>query len=187
MRIAISGTHFIGKSTLSEDFIKKYPTYKYEIEPYYQLQEESVFELSLEPTVESLLEQLDHSINQLHKCKNEKNVIFDRCPIDFLAYAMCALDEDSTDINQSEFAERFSEIKEALKHLDLIVFLPIDRENSIEYTEENPAYRRAVDKNFKKLYWDETLDIFPKYGSPRIIEIAGDRTTRIKILESYLL
>lgn len=39
MRIAVSGTHFIGKSTLIEDFIKKYPSYRCEIEPYYKLQD----------------------------------------------------------------------------------------------------------------------------------------------------
>ena len=40
MRIAVSGTHFIGKSTLIEDFIKRHPQYKCALEPYYQLQNE---------------------------------------------------------------------------------------------------------------------------------------------------
>ncbi len=144
MRIAVSGTHFIGKSTLIEDFIKAHPDYKYEIEPYYKLQDEKSMELSLESSLDSLLEQLDYSINQLNECANERNIIFDRCPVDFLAYAMCALDQDSIDINDSEVSERFPEIKEALNHLDLIVFLPMTKENSIEYTEENPAYRKAA-------------------------------------------
>lgn len=187
MRIAVSGTHFIGKSTLIEDFIKKHPDYKREIEPYYKLQDEKTMELSLEPSIESLLEQLDYSIEQLHTHANERNIIFDRCPIDFLAYTMCALDQDSIDINDSEVSEKFPEIKEALNHLDLIVFLPIDKENSIEYTEENPFYQKAADKCFKKIYRDEICDIFPRYGHPKIIEISGDRKERIKKLESYLV
>jgi hypothetical protein len=40
MRIAVSGTHFIGKSTLIEDFITAHPDYTCEIEPYYKLQDE---------------------------------------------------------------------------------------------------------------------------------------------------
>lgn len=187
MRIAISGTHFIGKSTLIEDFIKKYPHYRCEIEPYYKLQDEQSMELSLEPSLDSLLEQLDYSINQLNECAAEKDIIFDRCPVDFLAYAMCALDQDFIDINDSEVSERFPEIKEALNHLDLIVFLPISKENAIEYTEENPAYRKAADKNFKKIYRDEICDIFPRYSHPRIIEISGERAARIKKLESCLI
>ena len=186
MRIAVSGTHFMGKSTLIEDFIKKHPNYKCEIEPYYKLQDEKTMELSLEPSLDSLLEQLDYSIEQLNQHANEHHIIFDRCPIDFIAYAMCAPDHDSVDINDSEISERFPEVKEALNNLDLIVFLPITKENSIVYTEENPAYRKAADKYFKKIYRDDICDIFPRYGHPKIIEIWGDRLMRIKKLESYI-
>ncbi len=35
------------------------------------------------------------------------------------------------------------------------------KENSIEYTEENPAYRKAADKWLKKKYRDDICDIFP--------------------------
>lgn len=183
MRIAVSGTHFMGKSTLIEDFIKKHADYKYEIEPFYKLAEEKLVDLSLEPSLDSLLEQLDYSVEQLNINANEQNIIFDRCPIDFIAYAMC---QETIDINQSEVAERFSEVKEALNNLDLIVFLPITKENFIEYTEENPAYRKAADKCFKKIYRDEIYDIFPRFNHPKIIELWGDRSTRIKKLESYL-
>lgn len=187
MRIAVSGTHFIGKSTLIEDFIKQHPDYKCEIEPYYELQNEKSMELSLEPSLDSLLEQLDFSIFQINESENEKNIIFDRCPVDFLAYAMCTLDQDDININDSEVVERFPDIKSALNNLDLIVFLPITKENSIEYTEENPAYRRLADKFFKKIYRDDICDIFPRYNHPKIIEIYGDRIVRLKNLESYLI
>src|SRR5438067_390817 len=97
MHIAVSGTHFMGKSTLIDDFIKAHPEYKCEIEPYYKLQDEKSMELSLEPTLDSLLEQLDYSIEQLNKCANKQNVIFDRCPIDFIAYSMYIADQDLID------------------------------------------------------------------------------------------
>lgn len=187
MRIAVSGTHFIGKSTLIEDFIKRHPDYKCEIEPYHKLQEVQAMELSLEPSLDSLLEQLDYSIEQLNKHANEGSIIFDRCPIDFIAYAMCVADHDSININDTEVAERFYDVKEALNNLDLIIFLPISKEHSIEYTEENSAYRKAADNWFKKIYRDDICDIFPKYGHPRIAEIYGDRLTRVKKLESYLI
>jgi hypothetical protein len=187
MRIAVSGTHFIGKTTLIEDFLKKHPDYRCEKEAYYKLQDAKEMELSLELSLDSLLEQLDYSIEQLNKTANEKNVIFDRCPIDFIAYSMIDLEQDSLDINDSEVSKRFDEIKTALNTLDLILFLPITKENSIEYTEENPAYRKSADKYFKKIYRDEVCDIFPRYGHPKIIEIWGDRIARIKKIESYLL
>lgn len=183
MRIAISGTHFIGKSTLIEDFIKRHPEYKIEKEPYYHLQEEKALELSLEPSLDSILEQLDYSIEQLNRCANEPNVIFDRCPIDFIAYSMCALAQDSVEINDSEVSERFPDIKAALNNLDVIVFIPITKENPITYTEENPAYRKAADRYFKDIYRNDVCDVFPRYGHPKIIEIWGDRVSRIRKLE----
>ena len=187
MRIAISGTHFMGKSTFIEDFIEKYPSYKHEAEPYYRFQEEISTGLSLEPCLDSFLEQLDYSINQLNECATEQNVIFDRCPVDFLAYIMCELDKESIDINDSEVSERFADVKAALNHLDLIIFLPITKEHPIEYTEENSAYRKAADKCFKKLYRDDACDIFPRYDHPKIIEISGDRATRLRKLENCLI
>ncbi|MCD6039994.1 MAG: hypothetical protein K0S27_1394 [Gammaproteobacteria bacterium] len=186
MRIAVSGTHFIGKTTLIEDFLKRHPNYRGEKEAYYKLQDEKSMELSMEPSLDSLLEQLDYSIKQLNETAKERNVIFDRCPIDFIAYSMIALEQDSLDINDSEISERFDEIKIALNTLDLILFLPLTKENPIEYTEENPAYRKAANKYFKKIYRDEVGDIFPRYGYPKIIEISGDRAARIKKIESYL-
>jgi hypothetical protein len=143
-------------------------------------------ELSLDPSIDSLIEQLDYSIDQLFKCTDQQNIIFDRCPVDFLAYAMCTLAEDSIPINDSEVADRFDDIKEALNNLDLIVFLPITKENAIEYTEENPAYRQTADRYFKKIYRDDICDIFPRYNHPKIVEIAGDRLTRLKKLEGLL-
>lgn len=88
MRIAVSGTHFMGKSTLIEDFIKRHPDYKQELEPYDQLQEVKDMELSVEPSLDSMLEELDYSIKQLNQCAKETNIIFDRCPVDFISYAI---------------------------------------------------------------------------------------------------
>ena len=186
MRIAVSGTHYMGKSTLIEDFIETHPEYRKEIEAYYRLQETKEMESSLEPSLESLIEQLDYSIEQLNECANEANVIFDRCPVDYLAYAMTLANQESFDINDSEIMERLSEIKEALNHLDIIVFLPITHEHCIDYTEENPVFRKKADQFFKQLYRDEIVDIFPRYNHPKIIELWGDRKARIKSLENYI-
>jgi hypothetical protein len=186
MHRAISGTHFNGKSTLIEDFIKAHPNYQYEPEPYDQLQDEGAMELSLEPSFSNLVVQLNFSIGRLNKLANEKDIIFDRCPIDFIAYAMCLAEQGTFDIHDTEVAEKFSEVTEALNNIDLIVFLPIDKENPIEYTEENPIFRKRADKYFRKIYRDDLFDIFPKYNHPRIIELSGDRITRMKKLENHL-
>lgn len=187
MQIAISGTHFIGKSTLIKDFIKKHPHYAYEMEPYYQLQNQGVEEFSEELTLDCVLKQLEYSIELLNTKKNEKNIIFDRCPVDFIAYAMYIADQRHIDLHDTMIAEKFSEIKDALSGLDLIVFLPMTKEHQIDYDEEDAAYRKTIDRNFKKIYRDEVYDLFPGYNHPKIIEIWGDRLIRVKKLETYLV
>ncbi|MBS0290318.1 MAG: AAA family ATPase [Proteobacteria bacterium] len=176
----------MGKSTLIADFIKAHPEYSTVIEPYYHLQNQKEIELSLEPTIESLVEQLDQSIEDLNQHASKTNVIFDRCPIDFIAYALCILQNDDVNIHDTEISERFPEVKKALNNLDFIFFLPMTKEHIIEYPEENPTYRRAADSAFKKIYRDDVCDIFPRYGHPKIIELWGDRLTRVKKLESCL-
>lgn len=185
MRIAVSGTHFMGKSTLIHDLIKTHPEYKYESEPYHQLEEQG-FEFSIEPTLECFLKQLDYSIERLNQTSHKHNIIYDRCPVDFIAYAMYIADQEFTDINQSYIAERFPMVKETLNTLDLIVFLPITKENMIHYDEVDSAYRTAIDHCFKKLYLDEACDILPSYDHPRIMEVWGNRQSRIKKINHYL-
>jgi len=187
MRIAISGTHQIGKTTLSNDFIKTHPEYVIQQEPYHILQDEHGIEFSEQPTLECLITQLDYSIELLNKSSNVKNIIFDRCPVDFIAYAMYITDENFTDINDSAIAEKFPEIKDALENLDLIVFLPITKGYDMDDVyHEDAEYRQAIDRNFRKLYFDEVCDIFPGYQQPKIIELYGNRNERLKKLESYL-
>jgi hypothetical protein len=185
MRIAISGTHFMGKTTLIDDVISKHPDYKNIIEPYHQLADEGSA-LSDEPTLESLLEQLTFSLEQLNLHGGEKNVIFDRCPLDFVAYAMCAADQEGIDLHDTEIAELFPEIIEALSQLDLIVFLPITNQHMIHFTEDNPAYRKMADACFKKIYRDDIYDLFPDNHHPEIIEMWGSRAERLQKLENYL-
>ena len=107
-------------------------------------------------------------------------------PDRFYLLSMCIANQESIDINDSEVSERFSDVKAGLNNLDLIVFLAITKEYLIEYTEGNSVYRKAADECFKKIYRDDIRDLFPKYGHSRIIEILGDRITRIKKLESCL-
>ncbi len=187
MRIAISGTHYMGKSTMISDFLKSHPEYPYEIEASFRLQEEEGSEFPAAPILECLLMELDYTIERLNQCAGITNIIFDRCPVDYIAYAMYISQQDQLDINDNEIAERFPLIKMALQNLDLIVFLPITKEHLIHHIEdEDIIFRKAVDSCFKKLYRDEIYDIFTGYQQPKVIELWGNRQERIKKLETYL-
>ncbi len=130
MYIAISGTHFIGKSTLINDFIKKHPDYYCEIEPHHQLQNDHGVEFSEELTLDCILKQLDYSIERINYRANKTDIIFDRCPVDFIAYAMHIIGRCQIDLNDTDIGERLPLVKDALKKLNLIVFLPITKEHT---------------------------------------------------------
>ena len=85
MRVAVSGTHGSGKTTLVEDFVTAHPEYVHVPEPFEMLSEAGAA-FSDPPTIADYLEQLEHSIETLHAHEAEANVIFDRCPLDFVAY-----------------------------------------------------------------------------------------------------
>jgi sulfur carrier protein ThiS len=187
MRIAISGTHCMGKTTLIQDFLKIHPEYLFEEEPYYQLQEKHGVEFSEELTLEDFIEQLDYSVAQLNLKAVPQNIIFERCPIDFVAYVKYTAEQEEIYLENTSIPEKFSEIKEALENLDLIVFLPMTKENPIRCTEsEDMIFRKAIDGILKQIYREELFDLFPRYDHPQIAEIWGSPQERIKKLEEEL-
>src|SRR6185503_15826359 len=124
MRIAVSGTHGVGKSTLIDEFVRRQPEFVHEPEPYTVLVEDLGEEFSAEPCVEDFRRQLEFNIERLRQYAPGENVIYERCPVDFLAY-IHALDPKSAE-------ELLDSITEAMQQLDLIVYLPFDATNATD-------------------------------------------------------
>jgi len=109
MRIAVSGTHFSGKSTLVASLLKYLPSYTGVDEPYFLLEQEG-YEFSHPPLLEDFEEQLKRSILAINE--SQKDTIFDRCPLDCLAY-MLAL---SKNLDEKLWTEQ---IEAAIERLNL--------------------------------------------------------------------
>jgi hypothetical protein len=118
MRIAVSGTHGIGKSTLIDEFLRAHPEFVHEPEPYTVLVEDYGEEFSAEPCFEDFRRQLEFNIDRLRKHASGEKVIYERCPIDFIAY-MDVLDPNNT----------APPLEPLSKYLDLIVYLPIEADD----------------------------------------------------------
>ena len=84
MRIAVSGTHFSGKSTLVEALSEALPQYKLSKSRTPSCRRRDTSSLRC-PLSESFELQMERSIELLDE--GEPNVIFDRCPADFLGYS----------------------------------------------------------------------------------------------------
>src|SRR5215204_3817681 len=96
MRIAVSGTHGTGKSTLIDAFLRAHPDFTHEPEPYTVLVEDFGEEFSAVPCVEDFFRQLEFNVDRLRQHARAERVLYERCPIDFLAY-IDALDSRSND------------------------------------------------------------------------------------------
>jgi hypothetical protein len=174
MRIAVSGTHGVGKSTLIDAFLSQHQEFVYEPEPYTVLMEDLGEEFAAEPCVEDFQRQLAFNIERLGQHKADENVIYERCPIDFLAY-IAALDQKSA-------IALVESVSEAMQHLDLIVYLPFDGTSKAD---EYPKLQRAVDGKLISFFREGEFDIT---SSTNVIVVEAEGTTaqRLRVLEQSM-
>ena len=174
MRIAVSGTHCTGKSTLIDEFLRAHPEFAHEPEPYTVLVEDFGEEFSAEPCVEDFYRQLEFNIDRLRQHARGKRVIYERCPLDFFAY-IDALDPQSAEPS-------LGLISDPMQNLDLIVYLPLDVEIS---ESEYPKLRKAVDRRLSAILRDDEFGIFSSC-SAAIIEVSGSTAQRLRVIESHI-
>lgn len=192
MKICISGTHCVGKSTYVKDFIKNWPNYVTPERSYRDYIVEKNIPHSKEGTEESQRIILNALLDQSQEYSKNDNVIFDRCILDNLAY--------SSWLNlNGKVSDKFLDesrilIREAIKTFDIIFFIPLTNVAPVELTEDilrdtDPVYREEIDNIFKvfvKSYNQRDGRVFPTDDSPPIIEIFGNPIERIKMTELYL-
>lgn len=151
MRIAISGTHFSGKSTLVEELSRLLPKYLTVEEPYHLLVDEG-HDFPELPSVEDFELQLKRSIACLEE--DEPDVLFDRCPADLLAYLLTHEEGDAFDL------ERWlPRVQAAVETLDLIVFLPVEERDRIPLpASEDAEFRMLVDEKLREILLENVFD-----------------------------
>jgi hypothetical protein len=184
MRIAVSGTHCSGKTTLVEDFLLRHPQYEHEPEPYEWLTEIRGTGFSSELTAADVWQQLEISIERLSLHGPGSNVIAERSPLDFLAYleALRVLGREDTSRMLDSARELASR---GMEHVDLLVGLPLNDEDGIEAPEsEDPELREAMNLALVEIIENEWDDL--SSGRMRLAEIAGTREERLGALESAL-
>lgn len=174
MRIAVSGAHLTGKTTLAGQLSSQLKGYSLLEEPYYELLEQG-HEFSELPGIEDFELQLDESINQI-KSSGEKT-IFDRCPLDFLSYIQAHKDSRFFEIN--DWKEK---IDDAMDQLDLVVFVPVESPDIIDSSQsEYPELRDEVNSGIRNLIYDYEL----KSGF-KAIEVSGNINNRLNRILGFI-
>lgn len=185
MRIAVSGTHCCGKSTLIDEFLLAYPDFIHEPEPYTVLEEDYGEVFGAEPSADDFYRQLEFNVGRLRRYQPGQRVIFERSPVDFLAY-MFALDVGRGDGTSHLIETSLGMVADGIQHLDWIVFLPLNDVDGIVMSDsEDPELRSAVNSRLVGILIDDDLNLFT-YNRPVILEAAGSTTQRLRMLESAL-
>lgn len=177
MRIAVTGTHGVGKTTLVEDFVAARRDALLVPEPYWLMAEEGV-PFADGPTSADLEVQLERSCALILSEAEEPVIVFDRSPIDFLAYLEVVSDAEGFEWFPT--GKLLTRVERALARLDLLVFVPLMQPDDIAVAIEYPALRKKVDARLKAIIRKDELGLFAE--GPRVLEISGPRDLRLERL-----
>jgi predicted ATPase len=187
MRVAISGTHCCGKSTLIDEFLSAHPDFVHEPEPYTVLQEEYGEVFSAEPSADEFYRQLEFNLERLRLNHPEDDrIIYERSPADFLAYIL-ALSDLGREQDSSRILERsLALVTEGIRLLDLIAFIPADDEDGMAtFDSEDPELRAAVNRQLAGILIEDGFDLLIS-SRPTVLEVWGSTAQRLRMLERAL-
>ena len=175
MRIAISGTHRSGKTSLAEALAAHLPKHESVEEPYRALEEDG-FDFNHPPGLEDFEAQLEWSLERLHE--DETAVVFDRCPVDMLAYIAEHEEAEAFDLD-----EHLPRVRAAMQTLDLIVFVPIESHDRISFSrsDDEQGSRGAVDEQLREILIEDAYEF-----GVEVLEVAGSLEQRLRMVLSRI-
>ena len=193
MRIAISGSHSLGKSTLVQDWIASNPQCIHEEEPYRALRDNYEIEFRQKSNRLHNGIQLYYNVGRVMRYhRSTDNVIFDRAPVDYIAYSQYTANHGTTDIDDAFVESMVPVVREALERLDILVFLPITDQWQVAMEDDgirpvDHPYREEVDTLFKEIYRNGRFEVTRTGHPPRLVELWGPPEERVKKLAQVVV
>jgi hypothetical protein len=175
------------------DWVARHPQYVREEEPFRALHAEGYdirFRQECHRFDNGL--QMYYNISRVHAYSNSSDcVIFDRCPIDYIAYSQYTANYKTTDIDDAFIEMMVPAVRRSLESLDWLVFFPITNEWPVEMENDgirpiDLPYRDEVDAIFKQIYRDQRWAVLPEQAAPRVLELWGSREQRLERLEQAI-
>jgi AAA domain len=175
-RVGISGAHGTGKTTLAEALCRHLPGHVTADEPYYLLEEEG-YEFGFPPSLEDYRALLARSVRSMASPLSPAGVVFDRTPLDYLAYLA------ATGADPSKEA-RAAALRAAFAGLDLLVITPITAETErVLPAAEMPALRSLVNDALLDLVYDDPLSA---WADIPVLELSGPLDGRLDAILAAL-
>lgn len=176
MRIAVSGSHGTGKSTLIAAFLERRPDYAHEPEAFELLGDDVEMD-DQGPTAGGLRLLLAHTVAALERYADGARVVVERSPADYLAYA--AASRWPRDERDAFVESALPLVRAGLARLDLVAYLPAVEDGR---PDEDPRFRRRVDRALARALLDDEHDLFGGTARPRVVTLpaaAGPRLAEL--------
>jgi|TARA_R110002020_G_scaffold173255_4_gene364068 predicted ATPase len=194
MRIAFSGTGNSGKTTLVKSFLYNWKDYSTPEKTYRDLIQEEGLSHSSATTTDTQKKILNFMIDQVQGSVQADKVVYDRCPLDNLAYSMWCHDKNIEGFTKDFITEQIKLMKESMRFLDIIFLCRFDIKQKVVddgFRDTDLNFIKEVDNIFSSLYRQYTehpeADIFfPKSDSPCIILMPDDPQARIDLVGEYV-
>lgn len=148
MRIAVSGAHVTGKSTLVAELSARLPKYEIIEETYHALND-SGYVFAATPSVDDFELLLEHSVTTLCRLAGD-DYLLDRSPVDYLAY-LAVIARDAGE----RMPRWISLVRDAMCHVDLVVFVPIEQTDRITSVAEYGGLRKKVHRVLHEILLDD--------------------------------
>lgn len=194
MRIAFSGTANTGKSTLVKDFLTVWPMYKTTAKTYRDVIAEKNLPHSKSVNKVGQEAILDFMIEEMSGKTPEDFAVYDRCTLDNIVYSFWANEKGGSDIDDEFISKCIPKVRESLKNLDIIFWLPFS--DKIPITNDNMRetdveYIKEINNIFEVIYnqyiYNDKFILFDKEDRPAIIPIyTSDRLMRIREVANYV-
>src|SRR5262245_11644280 len=166
MRLAVSGSHGTGKSTLIAAFLSKRPEYRHEPEAFETLGDDVELTESGEPTADGLRALLEYAVAAVESRASDACVVFERSPVDYLAY-VAASREARRRGTAAEFLSAHAPIvKASLRALELIAYLPVSPDGFELRPGEDAGFRRRVDRCLRRALLEDEYDLLADPEAP---------------------
>jgi hypothetical protein len=169
MRVGISGAHGTGKTTLAEALCACLPGHVAAEEPYYLMADEG-YEFEFPPSLQDYRALLARSARALAAPPLRPRMIFDRTPLDYLAYLAAAGTDPSAEAGTAPLQPAFGS-------LDLLVITPITAETEQRLPPaEMPRLRAQMNDALLDLVYDDPLHA---WGDIPVLELSGPLDGRL--------
>jgi hypothetical protein len=192
MKIAFIGAQAVGKSSLINQFLKKWPMYTTPKRTYRDIIAEKKLKINKKGNKESqriILNALADEVMDAAAGDN-KNIVFDRCVVDNIAYTLWL--NANNKVSDDFVIESKTIAAETLKLYDIIFYIPIHESIPVDKKNNRSVdlgYRSEIDNIFKALvtsYEKGTGRFFPLSDCPAVITLDMAPEARCEQIRLYI-